>query len=651
MNALERNTPARLAQGASPDENVVPHPHQRPLPLRGRRRPRPRRGDVPVAAQVRRRHRPVRRPGDAQGPTGGKQFGYIILPDRHPVRDDAGGGAQGQQALRRGLGGPPGAARARRALRRDGQPDRAVQGARRQDQRHRRRRRRATATASRAQLDLVFRDLDELARRDLRQDRPEGRRARVLDRLGQGRRRHRRPQITRITRAPRRPETTGVRDEFDELPRRPARQPQRRHHRDRRDRDARPAPHHPPGLRRALRRLRLRRHTTPSPRRWSGCSPPSTSTTSTPRTQTLEKFYDSVRTRGRGRRQRRGPAADHRRALRHVLRDRLQEDRRQARHRLHPGRDRRLHPALRRRGAARRSSARASPTRACTSSTASPAPAPSWSGCSSRASSSRTTSPASTPKSCTPTRSCCSPTTSPPSTSRPPTRTSPRRLAERRDYEPFPGLSSPTPSSPGRTTTGPTSTSSPRTTSGSSGSRSCRSRSSSATRPTRRARTRPTTTTPNEKYPSLDEAIRTTYADRSTATLQELALRLLHPRDQVGDAADQGPRRHRLSSPTAASSTPTRADGMRKTLAEEFSAPSTSSISGEHAHPRTGASRGWPDLRGRAVKPRWRSRCWYETPPSPARRRSTTPTSATTSREQKLAPTCCRRPPRCRKPR
>ena len=44
--------------------------------------------------------------------------------DRHPVRDDAEEALRGQQALRRRLAGPPGAARPRRALRRDDQPDR-----------------------------------------------------------------------------------------------------------------------------------------------------------------------------------------------------------------------------------------------------------------------------------------------------------------------------------------------------------------------------------------------------------------------------------------------------------------------------------------------------------------------------------------------
>ena len=54
-----------------------------------------------------------------------------------------------------------------------------------------------------------------------------------------------------------------------------------------------------------------------------------------------------------GRGGRRGQTAGDRRALRQVLRHGVQADRRQAGHRLHAGRDRRLHPALGRRGAAR----------------------------------------------------------------------------------------------------------------------------------------------------------------------------------------------------------------------------------------------------------------------------------------------------------
>ena len=123
-------------------------------------------------AQVGRRHRPVGRPGDAQVRPG-KEFGYIILPIGDPRRDDAGAGAARQQAVRRRLGGPPGAARPRRAVRRDGQPDRPQQAATDKinvigvtggHERTRPSSRRASSTSS-------FPDLDELARRDLRQDR------------------------------------------------------------------------------------------------------------------------------------------------------------------------------------------------------------------------------------------------------------------------------------------------------------------------------------------------------------------------------------------------------------------------------------------------------------------------------------------------
>jgi predicted helicase len=126
--------------------------------------------------------------------------------------------------------------------------------------------------------------------------------------------------------------------------------------------------------------------TTPSPRRWSACSPPSTSTTSTTRTTRTGEASTTPSGCGSGRRQRRRPAEAHRPALRHLLRHRIQEDRRQARHRLHPRRDRRLHP----RSAddvLREHFGQGSPTKACTSSTASSAPAPSSPGCSSSGSS------------------------------------------------------------------------------------------------------------------------------------------------------------------------------------------------------------------------------------------------------------------------
>ena len=52
----------------------------------------------------------------------------------------------------------------------------------------------------------------------------------------------------------------------------------------------------------------------------------------------------------RGHRQPRWPPAGHRRAVRQVLQDRPAQDRRRTRHRLHPGRGRRLHPPRRRAG-------------------------------------------------------------------------------------------------------------------------------------------------------------------------------------------------------------------------------------------------------------------------------------------------------------
>lgn len=66
--------------------------------------------------------------------------------------------------------------------------------------------------------------------------------------------------------------------------------------------------------------------------------------------ESLHKFYDSVRRKVADVKDREGRQELVRRLLRHVLRHRLQEDRRQTRHRLHPSANRRLHPPLRRRG-------------------------------------------------------------------------------------------------------------------------------------------------------------------------------------------------------------------------------------------------------------------------------------------------------------
>ena len=70
-----------------------------------------------------------------------------------------------------------------------------------------------------------------VARRDLRQDRQEGRRPALLGRLGQGRRRHRRAHIDPHQGPSQRPHARRPR-RVRRVPRRPARQPQRRHHRD-----------------------------------------------------------------------------------------------------------------------------------------------------------------------------------------------------------------------------------------------------------------------------------------------------------------------------------------------------------------------------------------------------------------------------------
>ena len=420
-----RSTPSSATRGstgcsADAAERHMPHPHQRPLPVRRRGRARARRGDVPLAAQVGRRHRPVRRPGHAQGRPG-KKYGYIILPIGIPAGMTPEDGAARQQAVRRRLGGPASAARPRRTLQRDGQPDRADQAARRQGQRHRRRRR-ATGTGrrrcaghARARLPRPRR----VARRDLRQDRrrrsaPAGTGATGPRTSPSIASRH----ITRITALLDDPKTDACATSSTSS-------------------STACAATSTTASRETDAVEMLAQHLITRPvfdALFGGYDFP----THNPVAQTMERMLDSARRArprrrerrprevlrlrpdaGRGRRHRRGPPADHRRALRHVLPHRVQEDRRQARHRLHPGRDRRLHPALRRRGPARRSSARASPTRACTSSTGSPAPARSWSACSNSGSSSRRTWPASTPTSCTPTRSCCSPTTSPPSTSRP----------------------------------------------------------------------------------------------------------------------------------------------------------------------------------------------------------------------------------------
>ena len=200
------------------------------------------------------------------------------------------------------LGGAPGAARPRRALRRDGQPDRAEQRKPRPPRstssasagdRDRRRptQRRSSPSPSTTSTTGATRSTPRSSTRSATRRYWEDWAKDVADIAT--------PQTTRInacstTRAP------TSRKEFDAFLAGLRGNLNDGISRDRRDRHARPAPHHPAGLRRALRGLRLRRRTTRSPRRWSGCSPPSTSTTSTTRTRTLEKFYASVRMRVEG---------------------------------------------------------------------------------------------------------------------------------------------------------------------------------------------------------------------------------------------------------------------------------------------------------------------------------------------------------------
>ena len=78
--------------------------------------------------------------------------------------------------------------------------------------------------------------------------------------------------------------------------------------------------------------------------------------------------------------------------------------------------------------------------------------------------------------------------------------------------------------------------SSPPTTSASNGSAGCPSRSSSGNPPYSVGQDSANDDNQNTKYPTIDAAIRDTYAARSTATNSTNALRLLHPRDQVGQS-------------------------------------------------------------------------------------------------------------------
>ena len=261
---------------------------------------------------------------------------------------------------------------------------------------------------------------------DLRPDRRQGRHPHLLGGLGRGRRRHRRrprspasrPCSTTPTPTTSRPRSTssstGLRDNLnDSITRDDAIE------------HARPAPDHQAGVRRPVRGHDFAAHNPVSQVMQTHARHPRRRTAWKPRPRHLEGFYDSVRIRAGGIDQRRGQAADHRRAVREVLQDRLPEDR------------------------PRRSASSTPRSRSSTSSSAPPTRA-----CATHFGRGLTDEgvhvldrftgtgtfitrllqsglitpddlPASTPASCTPTRSCCSPTTSPPSTSRPPTTPSP----------------------------------------------------------------------------------------------------------------------------------------------------------------------------------------------------------------------------------
>ena len=226
--------------------------------------------------------------------------------DRHPGRHAARGGAAGQQEVQGRLAGPAGAARARRPLQRHGQQDRAEQEPRRQSISvigvpggHGER---ATATAQQPHSAARLR-LPATWRSGATRSTPRSSRRAATAATGRTgpsdiaeiAERH----ITRIRALlddPTSEGSTGLR----RLPRRAARQPQRRHRPRRRHRDARPAPHHPAGVRRAVRGLRLRRA---QPRLAGDAADARRARRrrrSDKETETLENFYDSVRMRASG---------------------------------------------------------------------------------------------------------------------------------------------------------------------------------------------------------------------------------------------------------------------------------------------------------------------------------------------------------------
>ena len=176
-----------------------------------------------------------------------------------------------------------------------------------------------------------------------------------------------------------------------------------------------------------------------------------------------------------------------------------------------------------------------------------------------------------------------------------------------------PAWCSPTPSSPTRTATATTSTSSPRTTSASPASAPCPSRSSSATRPTRSGRTPPTTTTPTRPTrPSTQRSGTPTQLARRRRNKNSLydsyiraikwASLRIKDRGVIAFVTNGG----WLDANTA--------DGMRLSLAEEFSSDSRLQPARQPAHRRRAEpTRGRQGLRRRLTSHRRRSPCWSRT--------------------------------------
>ena len=325
----------RMAEGRV--RRGVPHPVERPLPVRGHRRAGPRRGAVHESAQQPGGHRAGRGAGHAQGP--GQDVRLRRAAGRGARGRRPGRRARRQRAVRGRLGGAARAALARRQVRCGDQPDRPERVADRPHHHHRSRDGRRGGAAA-------LPGARPAAGRHLREDRRQVRRPEVLGDLGPRRRRdlrasraaHRRtarPAAERGARRLVRRLSPGV-EGFDQHVDHPG--PRHRHDGAARADAAR--------LRGAVRGLRLRRGQSRGPRARRAAR----------RLRRVRARERDARPRGllreraaagaRARQQRGAPArADG--AVREVLLHRLEEGGRPARHRLHAGRDRRLHPPQR----------------------------------------------------------------------------------------------------------------------------------------------------------------------------------------------------------------------------------------------------------------------------------------------------------------